>query len=216
MEEIDEDGFADVAFGLFEIFLNKHLQKQGKNLFTFVESGEDFSADVNAVYDVFSQEYPQLAEVMDRIFSGREGVYLMLADGEGTTPTQTHHMYWIIQDAPGFNPGAADDEKMGKWLIFLPEEEVDDVWKNIRDATGRGTLGVSARVSTVKPNPESRDDRKVIYAYTASWEDEADVMRVRDRLRELGVVQRIGYKRNIETYQGEYSEKGKKVTFYSA
>jgi hypothetical protein len=39
---------------------------------------------------------------------------------------------------------------------------------------------------------------------------------VREVLRELGVVQRIGYKRNIETFEGEYSDRGKKVTFYSA
>jgi nuclear transport factor 2 (NTF2) superfamily protein len=71
-------------------------------------------------------------------------------------------------------------------------------------------------VSTARPNPDSRDNRKVIYVYTADWQDEADVMRVRERLRELGFVDRLGYKRNIETYKGEYSEKGKKVTFYSA
>jgi len=41
-------------------------------------------------------------------------------------------------------------------------------------------------------------------------------MRVREKLRELGFTERIGYKRNIETYRGEYSEPGKKVTYYSA
>jgi len=41
-------------------------------------------------------------------------------------------------------------------------------------------------------------------------------MRVRERLRDLGFVERLGYKRNIETYRGEYSEEGKKVTYYSA
>ena len=56
----------------------------------------------------------------------------------------------------------------------------------------------------------------VIYVHTADWEDEDDVMRIREVLRSLGVEQRIGYKRNIETFQGEYSEKGKKVTYYSA
>jgi hypothetical protein len=56
----------------------------------------------------------------------------------------------------------------------------------------------------------------VIYVYTPDWRDEEDVMRVRERLRELGFVDRLGYKRNIETFQGQYSQKGKKVTFYSA
>jgi hypothetical protein len=57
---------------------------------------------------------------------------------------------------------------------------------------------------------------KVIYVYTPDWREEEDVMRVRERLRELGFVDRLGYKRNIETFQGQYSQKGKKVTFYSA
>ncbi|MDO9324464.1 MAG: DUF1917 domain-containing protein, partial [Methanoregula sp.] len=43
-----------------------------------------------------------------------------------------------------------------------------------------------------------------------------DVMRVREKLRELGFVDRIGYKRNIETFAGEYAKKGKRVTYYSA
>jgi nuclear transport factor 2 (NTF2) superfamily protein len=77
-------------------------------------------------------------------------------------------------------------------------------------------LGISAKVSTSKPNPESRDNRKVIYIYTKDWADEADVMRVREKLRTLGFSERIGYKRNIETFAGQYAKKGKRVTYYSA
>ena len=36
-------------------------------------------------------------------------------------------------------------------------------------------------MSTAKPNPDSRDNRKVIYVYTKDWADEADVMRVREK-----------------------------------
>jgi hypothetical protein len=105
---------------------------------------------------------------------------------------------------------------VGKWLIFLEEYQVDEGWWKVRDDTCAGLLGISSKVSTVKPNPDSRDRRKVIYVYTRDWADEADVMRVRERLRERGFTERIGYKRNIETFRGEYSQKGKKVTFYSA
>jgi len=42
------------------------------------------------------------------------------------------------------------------------------------------------------------------------------VMRVREKLRSVGITDRIGYKRNIETFKGEYASKGKKVTYYSA
>jgi hypothetical protein len=125
-------------------------------------------------------------------------------------------MYWIVQDAPDIRPDAIEDELAGKWLIFLPPELVDDAWKLVRDATVERTLGISAKVSTAKENPDSRDSMKVIYVYTADWRDEPDVMRVRSRLRELGFIDRLGYKRNIETFKGEYSQRGKKVTFYSA
>jgi nuclear transport factor 2 (NTF2) superfamily protein len=98
----------------------------------------------------------------------------------------------------------------------VDRDQVDEAWRSIRYATITGSLGISAKVSTEKPNPDSRDDRKVIFVYTQDWRDEADVMRVRARLRELGYVERLGYKRNIETYKGEYSKKGKRVTYYNA
>jgi hypothetical protein len=125
-------------------------------------------------------------------------------------------MYWIVQDAPDSPPEAIEDENAGKWLIFLEPDQVDELWRKVRDATTGGTLGISTKVSTAKPNPESRDNRKVIYVYTKDWADEADVMRVRQKLKDLGFVDRIGYKRNIETFAGEYAKKGKRVTYYSA
>jgi hypothetical protein len=140
----------------------------------------------------------------------------MICEGEGVTPTRTTLTYYIIQDAPDVETGELDDENAGKWLIFVDRDKVDAAWRIIRDETISGGLGISAKVSTAKPNPDSRDDRKVIFVYTRNWQDEADVMRVRERLRDLGYEERLGYKRNIETYKGEYSKKGKRVTYYSA
>ncbi|MDG6256760.1 MAG: DUF1917 domain-containing protein [Methanomicrobiaceae archaeon] len=216
MENAEEHALGDVAYGLFEILLNKELQAQGHVLFELVEKEIDFLQDFTEIFSLFQEEYPQLAEALLVRFTRPEGIYAQLRRGEGVIPTRTTQMYWIIQDAPGYRPEEVDNEKGGKWLIFLDEDEVDAMWQRIRDATCRGTLGISAKVSTAKPNPDSRDTRKVIYVYTENWEDEEDVMRVRRQLADLGVEQRIGYKRNIETYLGEYSEKGKKVTFYSA
>jgi hypothetical protein len=140
----------------------------------------------------------------------------MLCNGEGVIPTKTTQAYWIVQDAPGSAPEAIEDENAGKWLIFQEPDMADEAWKKIRNATVALELGISAKVSTSKPNPESRDNRKVIYVYTKNWADETDVMRVREVLRTLGFIERIGYKRNIETFAGEYAKKGKRVTYYSA
>jgi hypothetical protein len=216
MEDVEGDELADVAYGLFEILLNSELQSRGNYLFKLVEETEDFKADFDEIFHLFETEYPLLAESLISRFEDRDAIYAMIQNGEGVIPTSTTQMYWIIQDSPSFHPEDADDEKMGKWLIFLEEDAADEMWKKIRDATSEGRLGISAKVSTKKPNPESRDERVVIYVYSSNWEDEEDVMRIREELRDLGIDQRIGYKRNIETYMGEYSEKGKKVTFYSA
>jgi Basophilic leukemia-expressed protein Bles03 len=216
MAEVDPEALADVAYGIFEHLLNRGFQVQGKYLYALVEGGIDFKADLNDIFNRFREEYPQLAEAMLARFSDMDTVYHMLCDGEGVIPSKTTQMYWIVLDAPGSAPEAIEDENAGKWLIFQEPDQVDTAWKKVRDATVAGELGISAKVSTAKPNPDSRDNRKVIYVYTKDWADETDVMRVRGKLRELGFVDRIGYKRNLETFAGEYAKKGKRVTYYAA
>ncbi|WP_292518440.1 putative phosphothreonine lyase domain-containg protein [Methanoculleus sp.] len=216
MEEIDPGSLADVAYGIFEVYLNRELHARGPYLFELVEQGVDFEADVRDIFGRFGEDYPELAGALLSRFGGIDAVYAPLSAGEGVLPSKTTRMYWIVQDAPEPLERGLDDEQVGKWLIFVPADEVDEAWRKVRDGTIRGRLGISAKVSTAKPNPDSRDERSVIYVYTRDWADEADVMRVRERLRDLGFVDRIGYKRNIETYRGEYSEEGRKVTYYSA
>jgi len=216
MTDVDSEALADVAYGIFEHLLNRELQKQGRFLFALVEDGIDFREDLTAIFGKFAGEYPQLAEAMLVRLANLETIYGMLCAGEGVTPSKTTQTYWIVQDAPGSAPEAIEDENAGKWLIFQEPDQVDAVWKKVRDATVALELGISAKISTAKPNPDSRDARKVIYVYTKDWADEPDVMRVREKLRELGFVDRIGYKRNIETFAGEYAKKGKRVTYYSA
>jgi len=205
-----------VAYGIFEHSLNRGLQIQGKYLFALVEGRIDFKSELIVIFEKFSLEYPQLSEVLLKRFTDIDTVYAMLCNGEGVIPSKTTQMYWIVQDAPGSAPEAIEDENAGKWLIFQEPGLVDESWKKIRNATVSLDLGISAKVSTSKPNPESRDSRKVIYVYTKNWADELDVMRVRETLRTLGFIERIGYKRNIETFAGQYAKKGKRVTYYSS
>ncbi|MDD1677036.1 MAG: DUF1917 domain-containing protein [Methanomicrobiales archaeon] len=216
MQDARPEQIADIAYGIFEILLNKELRLRGPDLFELVEKREDFRSLFDEIFQKFSTEYPDLAHALTEKFSNTLAIYDLLRAGEGVIPTKTTQMYWIIQDAPGMLPAEVDDELAGKWLIFLEGDRVDEAWKKVREATVKGELGISAKVSTAKLNPDSRDDRKVIYVYTKDWRDEADVMRVRENLRAIGFVDRIGYKRNIETFRGEYSKKGKRITYYSA
>lgn len=214
--DTEGEALADVAYGLFEVFLNKELRKQGHSLFELVETNTDFSEEFTTIFTSFSADYPFLADALTDEYETENVIYNLFSEGEGVIPTKTTKIFWILLDAPGYDPGCTDTEKAGKWLIFLEPNETDELWKKIRDATAAGELGISAKVSTAKQSPESRDERMVIYVYTTDWEDEEDVMRIREVLRNIGVTDRIGYKRNIETFQGEYSEKGKKVTYYTA
>ncbi|MDD4422932.1 MAG: DUF1917 domain-containing protein [Eubacteriales bacterium] len=217
MEENGQpEEIGDVAYGIFEIILNKELKRRGRYLFERVDDKEDFLKDFESIFSEFSKDYGMLSDALLEDFDSPEEIYKKICEGEGVIPSKTTRMYWIVQDAPGFAASPDDEEKGGKWLVFTEKESADDLWARIRDATVNDKLGLSAKVSTAKHNPESRDERAVIYVNTRDWEDKDDVMRVREVLKELGVEQRIGYKRNIETYQGEYSEGGRKVTYYSA
>lgn len=216
MEDIDPASLGEIAYGTFEIFLTREFHARGRYLFDLVERGIDFKADLSEIFGEFQREYPALALALSQEFNGIDGIYTLIQEGEGVLPSKTTGVHWIILDAPGAEGSGLGDERAGKWLIFVPEDEVDAAWKKVRDETRKGTLGISAKVSTAKPNPDSRDWRAVIYVYTRDWADEADVMRVRERLRDLGFTERIGYKRNIETYRGEYSKEGRRVTYYSA
>jgi hypothetical protein len=216
MEEVDPGALTDVAYGIFEHLLHRHLRSDGRSLHALVEQKTDFTGDLERVYCGFRDDYPQLADALLDRFESVSSIHAMLHEGEGVVPTKTTQMYWIVEDAPSITPTAVDDELAGKWLVFLPPEEVDALWRRIRDATAANSLGISTKVSTAKPNPDARDSRYVIYVYTADWRKEDEVMRVREALRELGVEDRIGYKRNLETFRGEYSKKGKRVTYYSA
>jgi len=216
MEEDDApEKIGDVAYGIFEIILNRELKKRGRYLFERAEDNENFREDFEEIFLDFSAEYQMLADALLKDFETSENIYTKICEGEGVYPSKTTQVYWIVQDAPDFKVSLDDEEKGGKWLIFVEKEETDEMWKKIRNATVENRLGISSKVSTEKHNPDSRDERTVIYVNTRDWEDKDDVMKVREVLDELGVKQRIGYKRNIETYQGEYSEYGRKVTYYS-
>ncbi len=213
-EEIMTEELTDLAFGMFTIFMEQQLEKEQTCLYREVEAGADLINRCASCLHVFEDSYPSLASALAALGSSADIAGLYTA-GEGIVPTKTTRSYWIQQDRPGTAPGAAGAEEAGKWLIFLPPEDIDAAWQKVRDATVLGTLGIGAKVSTAKENEDSRDERKVIYVFTADWSDEAEVMRVREELKQLGFVDRIGYKRNLDTYAGEYREKGKRVTYYS-
>ncbi len=107
---------------------------------------------------------------------------------------------------PDYKPAV---EKGGKWLLFVHVKDVDDIWDKISKATKEGKLGPASKVSIetsslFSTNPMTR----VICVYTSDWKDENDVKRVREELRNLGILNKIPYKTDEDTVQGKYNVKG--------
>lgn len=102
----------------------------------------------------------------------------------------------------------------GKWTVFVPLSRIDEAWAIVQAATEAGELGAQSKVST-EPNPNGRNrDERVICVFTHDANDEADVMRVREELRRLGVKRPISYKMDAATEAGRYSRPGVRVGRY--
>ncbi|KAF7943129.1 hypothetical protein EAE96_011071 [Botrytis aclada] len=92
----------------------------------------------------------------------------------------------------------------GKWMIFSPPSEVDEIWAAIAKATSTNSLGISAKVA---PNDGTGllQKSRLICIYTEDFSDKMDVYRVLKAIREFGLVDRtlkgaIYYKADVYTY----------------
>ncbi len=92
-------------------------------------------------------------------------------DVDISKPSEVTDAYWLSverkkKDYPTHTSNG------GKWLIFVPLSEIDNVWVKIMHATEKGKLGSSSKVATAKLNPNARDpNTKVICVYTYDWTD---------------------------------------------
>ncbi len=122
-------------------------------------------------------------------------------------PSQVTDVYWIHADRrKGSYP--MPTSRNGKWLIFVKDRDIDEVWDKIRKATEDGKLGSGAKVATAKPSLLGESGTKVICVYTYDWTDEKDVKRVREELKKLGITNKIPYKSDEDTLSGKYIATG--------
>lgn len=100
-----------------------------------------------------------------------------------------------------------DPNKVGKWMIFVPVENVDSVWSRIKKATDSNSLGLSAKCATARPNSRAKDPNiKLICVYTYDYDDKEDVFHVRQKLTEMGFKQTLYYKADMQTANGKYGK----------
>lgn len=117
-------------------------------------------------------------------------------------PSKITEEFWVGTVAPP-SP-VARGPRSGKWLIFTPPEDHDDVWDKIRAATELGRLGYSAKAATALQGRANRAGALVTCVYTHDYEDHDDIRRVLAALRELGIEGRLSYKSDEATLQGTY------------
>ena len=125
-------------------------------------------------------------------------------------PSQVTNLYWLAAERrKGKYPKPT--ARSGKWLIFVGNDQVDNVWATIKKAVEEGKLGDRAKVSSARPNPLSQSPgRHVICTYTYDYADKKDVMRVRRQLTKLGIKEKIPYKADEDTMGGKYRKLGHK------
>jgi superfamily II DNA or RNA helicase len=178
------------------------------------------------VYDYVDMEVPVLARMAARRRAGYKALgYSLRSTGqitpENLTPSVTYIAgddrrpsevaddYWIYAERRDQDSYPEHSDRGGKWMLFIKNAEIDAWWLKIRTATELGLLGGSAKVATMKPNPNSASpDTRVICVYTYDIDDVADCTRVREALRDVGATWKIPYKTDADTYAGKYSRQG--------
>jgi len=114
-------------------------------------------------------------------------------------PSEVHDAPWVR--ALRIGP-MKDDVRSGKWLLFVSNDDVDEVWSRIKTATEASRLGSEAKAATAA-NQNSRG-KHVICVYTLDWQNQEDVGRVLRELRRMGFAGRVSYKRDSDTLAGVY------------
>ena len=123
-------------------------------------------------------------------------------------PSEVTDAAWIVATLR-FSKYPGHTARGGKWLVFMPSAEVDAVWSQIVTALEAGKLGDQVKVSTARPSQyATSSEEEVICIYTYDGDDEADVWRVRESLRDMGFTQRLGWKSDQATREGRYESRG--------
>lgn len=80
-------------------------------------------------------------------------------------PSEVADFYWLYAERKtGAYPAAT--ENCGKWLVFVPAAQVDEVWARIKLATEEGILGSSAKAATAGPNPNATNPNRRSSVFT--------------------------------------------------
>lgn len=120
-------------------------------------------------------------------------------DGQDVTPSLAfgHHGFiWTRHHS--FH----STSNTGKWCVVRPADKIDELWVRVCQAVRDGIFP-AALVSTPS-QAASHGGTFVICVFTRDWRNKADIDAARELLREFGVTESIGYKRDLDTVNGVY------------
>lgn len=114
-------------------------------------------------------------------------------------PTQATGHWGFIWERP--NDFYSTDQT-GKWCVVRNASDIDALWAQVRQAVRDGKFR-AALVSSPR-QAATHGNTYVICAFTRDWQDKADVDAAREVLRNFGVTEELGYKRDVDTVNGVY------------
>lgn len=149
-------------------------------------------------------------EFYDRVCKKIENINLDDYDKYGNElnqlpPSNETKKYWIHAQGTGKGCYENNQTYVGKWLIFISEQYINDIWNKIKIATNQEELSIGSKVSTKRQINEKIASNYVICIYTEDYRDKENVKYVLQQLRKIGIIHILYYKADSTTLQGIYS-----------
>jgi len=101
-------------------------------------------------------------------------------------PSHISGNYWV--ESKPLTPTHPPTSRAGEWIIPTTVDAVDSLWHDIKTATEAGHLGYKSKVSTAPTHDQPASNARLIVVRTYDADDLADVARVEQALRALGVT----------------------------
>ena len=194
------------------VIITRALRKEGKSdkeiiKFLGLKQKSDFKMDRKYLKKLYGF-------VKD---SFRDPQFIQIKDIDDLNPSGVVEEYWLYAENKGKKFYEDYTKNCGKWMIFANKgEELDLIWKQVKELTEKGLLVDSCKVSTTKENPNALTrDMGVICIYTYNSNDKEDLLRVANQLFKIDRVSKLVYKEDKATGEGKYAIKGdKKISKY--
>lgn len=113
------------------------------------------------------------------------------------------NQYWLYASNNKYARSEIDPDKIGKWMLFYPADQINAIWEKVKIGVREGDLW-NAKVSVFK----IRGKTHAIMIYTKDYSDMPDVIGVLAYLEKTGLKpkkNKIRYKTDAQTRAGIYA-----------